>query len=49
MEVLRSDADDEVLVITRWHGREAFDDWVSSDKFCTLPAKVPQLTITSVK
>ena len=31
MEVLR--ADDEVLVITRWRDREAFDAWVGSDEF----------------
>lgn len=33
MEVLRSDGDDEVLVITRWESREAFDAWVASDEF----------------
>ncbi|QIN79111.1 antibiotic biosynthesis monooxygenase [Rubrobacter marinus] len=33
MEVLRSDAEDEVLVITRWRDREAFDAWVGSDEF----------------
>ena len=33
MEVLRSDGDDEVLVITRWEGKEAFDSWVHSDEF----------------
>ncbi len=31
MEVLR--ADDEVLVITRWQDREAFDAWVGSEEF----------------
>ena len=33
MEVLRSSDDTEVLVITRWESREAFDSWVESDSF----------------
>ena len=33
MEVLRADAGDEVLVVTRWRDREAFDAWVRSDAF----------------
>jgi len=33
MEVLRSDGADEVLVITRWESRDAFDLWVASDEF----------------
>ena len=33
MEVLRSEEADEVLVITRWQDREAFDLWVMSDEF----------------
>lgn len=34
MEVLRSEeADDEVLVITRWRDRDSFDAWVASDEF----------------
>jgi heme oxygenase (staphylobilin-producing) len=33
MEVLNSEAGDEVLVITRWRDREAFDSWVGSDAF----------------
>ena len=33
MEVLRSDDADEVLVITRWRDREAFDAWVGSEEF----------------
>jgi heme-degrading monooxygenase HmoA len=33
MEVLRSEGADEVLVITRWQNREAFDLWVRSDEF----------------
>jgi heme-degrading monooxygenase HmoA len=33
MEVLNSEAGDEVLVITRWRDREAFDSWVMSSEF----------------
>ena len=33
MEVLRSEGADEVLVITRWHNKVAFDSWVHSDEF----------------
>jgi len=33
MEVLSSEAGDEVLVITRWRDRDAFDSWVGSDAF----------------
>jgi len=33
MEVLRSDAEDEVLVITRWQDRDSFEAWVHSDAF----------------
>ena len=33
MEVLRAEKDDEVLVVTRWRDREAFDAWVRSDAF----------------
>ena len=33
MEVLRSEGADEVMVITRWHDRDAFDSWVESDAF----------------
>lgn len=33
MEVLRSEEDDEVLVVTRWRDREAFESWVASDEF----------------
>ena len=35
MEVLRAEAGDEVLVVTRWRDREAFDAWVYSEEFCT--------------
>ena len=37
MEVLRSEeapeGEDEVLIITRWRDREAFDAWVGSEEF----------------
>src|SRR3712207_9171386 len=33
MEVLRSEGADEVLAITRWRDKDAFDSWVHSDEF----------------
>jgi len=33
MEVLCSEVGDEVLVITRWQDKRAFDSWVQSDAF----------------
>jgi heme-degrading monooxygenase HmoA len=33
MEVLDSEAGDEVLVITRWQDKDAFNSWVHSDEF----------------
>jgi len=33
MEVLSSEAVDEVLVITRWRDKDAFDSWVHSEEF----------------
>jgi heme-degrading monooxygenase HmoA len=33
MEVLSSEAGDEVLVITRWQDKDAFASWVRSDAF----------------
>jgi heme-degrading monooxygenase HmoA len=33
MEVLSSEGADEVLVITRWRDKDAFDTWVHSDAF----------------
>jgi heme-degrading monooxygenase HmoA len=33
MEVLKAEAGDEVLVVTRWRDREAFDSWVHSEEF----------------
>jgi heme-degrading monooxygenase HmoA len=50
MEVLRSEREDEVLVITRWQDREAFGLWVHSEEFCTPSAlAVPRLMVTAVK
>lgn len=33
MEVLSSEVGDEVLVITRWQDKDAFNSWVQSDEF----------------
>jgi heme-degrading monooxygenase HmoA len=33
MEVLNSEVGDEVLVITRWRDKDAFESWVGSDAF----------------
>ncbi|MGB3682025.1 MAG: antibiotic biosynthesis monooxygenase [Rubrobacteraceae bacterium] len=33
MEVLRSEAADEVLVMTWWRDKEAFQNWVHSEEF----------------
>jgi heme-degrading monooxygenase HmoA len=33
MEVLRSDDADEVIVITRWRDKDAFNSWVHSEEF----------------
>ncbi len=33
MEVMRSEEDDEVLVVTRWQNRASFDAWVRSEEF----------------
>jgi heme-degrading monooxygenase HmoA len=33
LEVLRSEGGDEVMVITRWLDKEAFESWVRSDQF----------------
>jgi len=33
MEVLKSDKEDEVLVVTRWQDRGSFDAWVGSEAF----------------
>ncbi len=39
MEVLRSEEADEVMVITRWEGKEAFDSWVRSEEFARAHAR----------
>jgi hypothetical protein len=50
MEVLHSEEEDEVLVITRWQSRKDFDAWVASGEFCIPSALVvPRLTLTAVK
>jgi len=49
MEVLNSEAGDEVLVITRWQDKDAFDSWVDSEEFCIPYATVPRLTDTALK
>jgi heme-degrading monooxygenase HmoA len=48
MEVLKSDAEDEVLVVTRWRDRESFETWVHSEEFRPRGAlSVPRLTLTT--
>jgi len=42
MEVLKSDAEDEVLVVTRWRDRESFEAWVHSDAFSRAMGAVEQ-------
>ena len=49
MEVLRSEGADEVLVVTRWQSRDAFDAWVGSEGLYIPSATVPRLTVTTVK
>ncbi|MDP9438259.1 MAG: antibiotic biosynthesis monooxygenase [Actinomycetota bacterium] len=50
MEVLKSAEGDEVLVVTRWRNRAAFDAWVGSEE-CFTPSAlaVPRLTVTAVR
>jgi heme-degrading monooxygenase HmoA len=49
MEVLKSADEDEVLVVTRWRDRVAFDAWVASEESRTPSAlAVPRLTVTAV-
>ncbi len=49
MEVLRSEGADEVMVITRWQDKDAFDSWVRSEESRTPSAlAVPRLTVTAV-
>jgi heme-degrading monooxygenase HmoA len=49
MEVMRSEEDGEVLVVTRWQNRASFDAWVRSEEL-SLPSAlpVPTLTLTTV-
>ena len=48
MEVLKSEAEDEVLVVTRWQDRDSFDAWVGSEELSTRSAlPVPTLTLTA--
>jgi heme oxygenase (staphylobilin-producing) len=50
MEVLKSAEEDEVLVVTRWRDRAAFDAWVGSEECCTPSAlAVPRLTVTAMR
>ncbi len=50
MEVLKSDAEYEVLVVTRWRDKGSFDTWVGSEELCTSSAPVvPRLTVTAVR
>ena len=50
MEVLKSAEEDEVLVVTRWRDRAAFDAWVGSEELRTPSAlAVPRLTVTAVR
>ena len=46
MEVLRSEGEDEVLVITRWRDKDAFNSWVYSEEFCT-PSALAVLRLRS--
>jgi heme-degrading monooxygenase HmoA len=49
MEVLKSAEEDEVLVVTRWRDRAAFDAWLGSEESRTPSAlAVPRLTVTAV-
>jgi len=50
MEVLKSAEEDEVLVVTRWRDRAAFDAWVGSEESRTRSAlAVPRLTVTVMR
>jgi heme-degrading monooxygenase HmoA len=49
MEVLRAGAGDEVLVVTWWRDREAFDEWVHSEELNTPYTHAPTLTLKIVK
>jgi heme oxygenase (staphylobilin-producing) len=46
MEVMRSEAGDEVLVVTRWRNRASFDAWGRSEELSLPSARpVPRLTL----
>ncbi len=49
MEVMRSEGDDEVLVVTRWQSRASFDSWVHSEELSSPSAPVPTITLTTMK
>jgi heme-degrading monooxygenase HmoA len=49
MEVLKSEEAHEVLVITRWRDKDAFDSWVHSEELSLPSAQVPTLTLTIVR
>jgi heme oxygenase (staphylobilin-producing) len=49
MEVLRSEEADEVMVITRWQDKDAFNSWVHSEELSPPYASVPRLTLTIAK
>ncbi len=50
MEVLKSAEEGEVLVVTRWRDRAAFDAWVGSEEYRTPSAlAVPRLTVTATR
>ncbi len=36
MEVMRSEEEGEVLVVTRWQNRASFDAWVRSEEFSSV-------------
>jgi heme-degrading monooxygenase HmoA len=49
MEVMRSEAGDEALVVTRWRNRASFDAWVRSEELSLPSAPVSTITLTTVK
>ncbi len=46
MEVLRTAAGDEVIVVTRWRDREALDARAHSEQLS--PPSAPRLTLTAI-
>ena len=50
MEVMRSEEEGEVLVVTRWQNRASIDAWVRGEELSPPSAlPVPRLTLTRVK